>query len=224
LKDRLGDQRGGSEWEPIKILLLRENSTYTPNSQPRIPTRVCQGHVVTTDVPTLGTNPKRSQSGSTNQEAKDLAVLQQSRRTVRGPRADGPCHMAEGPLNANRTTQPAPPHADGPYHVLERSASNSCRADCLRRPGGLSAKPLSTKSYWPTGSKRRRSRTHEEHEEHLGQNAPRGLSAPSSRTVRHVRKQQPESQLESTLPPILPWISQTVKALEERFGEDVKRL
>jgi hypothetical protein len=26
LKDRLGDQRGGSEWEPIKILLLRENS------------------------------------------------------------------------------------------------------------------------------------------------------------------------------------------------------
>jgi hypothetical protein len=26
LKDRLGDQRGGSEWEPIKILLLRKNS------------------------------------------------------------------------------------------------------------------------------------------------------------------------------------------------------
>jgi hypothetical protein len=28
LKDRLGDHRGGggSEWEPIKILLLRENS------------------------------------------------------------------------------------------------------------------------------------------------------------------------------------------------------
>jgi hypothetical protein len=26
LKDRLGDKRGGSEWELIKILLLRENS------------------------------------------------------------------------------------------------------------------------------------------------------------------------------------------------------
>jgi hypothetical protein len=90
LKDRLGDQRGGSEWEPIKILLLRENSAYTPNSQPRIPTRVCQGHVVTTDVPTLETNPKRSQSGSTKQEAKDLAVLQQSRRTVRGHQVDCP--------------------------------------------------------------------------------------------------------------------------------------
>jgi hypothetical protein len=78
------------EWKPIKILLLRENSAYTPNSQPRTPTRVCQGHVVTTDVPTLGTNPKRSQSGSTNQEVKDLAVLQQSWQTVRGPGADGP--------------------------------------------------------------------------------------------------------------------------------------
>jgi hypothetical protein len=81
---------GGSEWEPIKIVLLRENSAYTPNSQPRIPTRVFQGHVVTTDIPTLGTNPKLFQSGSTNQEAKDLAVLQQSWRTVRGPGADGP--------------------------------------------------------------------------------------------------------------------------------------
>jgi hypothetical protein len=55
VKDQLGDQRGGSEWEPIKILLQRKNSAYTPNSQPRIPTRVCQGHVVTTDLPTLGT-------------------------------------------------------------------------------------------------------------------------------------------------------------------------
>jgi hypothetical protein len=63
LKDQLGDQIGGSEWEPIKILLQRENSAYTPNSQPRIATRVCQSHVVIKDVPTLGTKlqtiPKR---------------------------------------------------------------------------------------------------------------------------------------------------------------------
>jgi hypothetical protein len=39
LKDRLVDQRGeGSEWEPIKIRLQRENPAYAPNSQPRIPT------------------------------------------------------------------------------------------------------------------------------------------------------------------------------------------
>jgi hypothetical protein len=63
LKDQLGDQIVGSEWEPIKILLQRENSAYTPNSQPRIATRVCQSHVVIKDVPTLGTKlqtiPKR---------------------------------------------------------------------------------------------------------------------------------------------------------------------
>jgi hypothetical protein len=48
----------GSEWESIKILLQRENSAYVPNSQPRIATRVCQGSVVTADLPTLGANPK----------------------------------------------------------------------------------------------------------------------------------------------------------------------
>jgi hypothetical protein len=97
VKDRLGDQREGSEWESIKILLVRENSAHAPNSQLRIPTRVCQGHVVTKDLPTLGTNPKRSQSGSTKQEANDLADSSspggQSAalgRTVRGHRADGP--------------------------------------------------------------------------------------------------------------------------------------
>jgi hypothetical protein len=58
LKDRLGDQSGGSEWEPIKILLQRENLAFVLKSQPRIPTRVCQGHIVTTDLPTLGTHPK----------------------------------------------------------------------------------------------------------------------------------------------------------------------
>jgi hypothetical protein len=88
-KDRLGDHRGGSEWERIKILFRRENSAYTPNLQPRIPTRVCQGHVVNTDLLNLGTNHKRSRSESTNQETKDLAVLRTPWRTVRDPGADG---------------------------------------------------------------------------------------------------------------------------------------
>jgi hypothetical protein len=90
LKDRLGDQRGGSEWEPIKILLQRGNSAYTPNSQPRIPIRVCQGHVVTTDLPTLGTNPKQSRSESETQGANDLATQHCTRRTVSKHLADCP--------------------------------------------------------------------------------------------------------------------------------------
>jgi hypothetical protein len=88
LKDKLGDQRRGSEWELIKILLQRENSAYAPNSQPRIRTRVCQGHVVIADLPTLGTNAKRSQSESKTQRAKDLAAQHWTRWTVRKHRAD----------------------------------------------------------------------------------------------------------------------------------------
>jgi hypothetical protein len=171
-------ERGG-EWEPIKILLQRENSAYTPNSQPRIPTQVCQGHVVTTHLPTLGTNPKRSQSGSTTQEAKDLAVLQQPLRTVREPGADGPLPTGGRSNKHNRTTKQAHQKADGPYLVLRRSASNWCRVDGPRPLGGRSGphadgpvplrgrsdKPLLARNSWPNGSKRRRSRTRDEHEE-----------------------------------------------------------
>jgi hypothetical protein len=69
-----------------------------PNSQPRIPTRVCQGHVVTTDLPTLGTNSKRSRSESETQEAKNLAALRTTRRTVCKHRAD--CLRGLGGLSA----------------------------------------------------------------------------------------------------------------------------
>jgi hypothetical protein len=76
--------------EPIKIVLQRENSVYAPNSQPRIPTRVCEGSVVTTNLPTLGANPKRSQSERETQGAKNLAAQHWTRRTVRKYRADRP--------------------------------------------------------------------------------------------------------------------------------------
>jgi hypothetical protein len=68
----------------------RSNSAYVPNSPLRMSTQVFQGCVVTTELPTLGTNPKRSQSKSETQEAKNLAALRGTGRTVRGDRADGP--------------------------------------------------------------------------------------------------------------------------------------
>jgi hypothetical protein len=99
---------------------------------------------------------------------------------------DGTRPTADCPLNTNRTTQPAPQHADGPYHVLGRSASNSCRADSPRRPGGRSAKHPPIKSNWPTRSKQKRSRTRNEHKEHLDEllhaDSPR---APRERSARH---------------------------------------
>jgi hypothetical protein len=176
----LASREVGNEWEPIIILLLRENSAYTPISQPRIPTRVCQGHVVTTDLTTLGTNPKRPRSESTNQEAKDLAVLQIPWRTVRDPGVDGPRLPGGRSVKHNRMTRRALKHADGPYLIHGRSVSNWCCADGPRRPGGRSAKYLSAKNSWPTGSKRKRSRMRDEHEEHLDE-LHNAYSAPATR-------------------------------------------
>jgi hypothetical protein len=121
LKDRLGDQRGGSEWESIKILLQRENSAYAPDSQPRIPTRVCQGRVVTMDLSTLGANPNRSQSESETQRAKDLAAQHWTRRTVRKHRADRPRGL--GGLSAwlQRTVRKEPPNLQ--YWTLHNGPS-----------------------------------------------------------------------------------------------------
>jgi hypothetical protein len=107
-------------------------------------------------------------------------------RTVRGHRADGPRPTVDSPLNMNRTTQPAPRHADGSYHVLGRSASNSCRANSPGHPGGRSTKHPLVKNDWPTGSKPKSSRTRDEHEEHMDEllhaDSPR---APRGRSSRH---------------------------------------
>jgi hypothetical protein len=63
LKDRLGDQRGGSEWEPIKILLKGDRNSDKMNSLGRTPkiTRsallpsVCQNHVAPGVLLVIGT-------------------------------------------------------------------------------------------------------------------------------------------------------------------------
>jgi hypothetical protein len=68
----------------------RMNSAYAPKLEPRIPTQVCQGRVVTTDLPTLGTNPNSKQHESTTQEAKDLGNLQSLGQTVCMEGADCP--------------------------------------------------------------------------------------------------------------------------------------
>jgi hypothetical protein len=187
-----------------------------PNSQPRIPTRVCQGHVVTADLPTLGTNSKRSQSGSTIQEAKDLAVLQQPWRTVRDPGADGPLPTGGRSVNRNRTTRRAPNRADGPYLVLGRSASNSCRADGPRPLGGWSGpqadgprplrrrsdKPLPARTRRPNESKRRHSRTRDELEEPLDNRLCADYPQPIGRLS--ARPEQSSSSSKPQARPLLP--------------------
>jgi hypothetical protein len=102
----------------------RSNSTYVPNSQPRIPTRVCQGCVVTADLPTLARNPKQSQTKSETKGANDLATL----RTVRDDRADGPRVTGGRSENGIRTSSSAPrtiwpPQADCPTNFLQTETS-----------------------------------------------------------------------------------------------------
>jgi hypothetical protein len=75
----------------------RMNSAYAPSSQPRIPTWVCQGHIVTTDLPTLGTNPNSKRHESTTQEANDLGNLHSLGRTVRGARQTVCKHRTDRP-------------------------------------------------------------------------------------------------------------------------------
>jgi hypothetical protein len=76
-------RKGGSEWEPIKILLRRVKLEYVSNSQQRIPIQACQGRVVTTDLSTIGTSLNQIPRETATQEAKDLANLQGPGRTVR---------------------------------------------------------------------------------------------------------------------------------------------
>ena len=61
MKDRDGDQRGGSEWEPIKILPTK-NSAYVPKSLPSVLHSCCQDHIAITMLLTSGTThePKHS--------------------------------------------------------------------------------------------------------------------------------------------------------------------
>jgi hypothetical protein len=85
----------------------KRNSAYAPNSQPRIPTRVCQGSVVTSDLPTLGANPKQSQSESETQRTKDLAAQHWTRRTVRKHRMDRPRGLGGLSADTGRTVRKA---------------------------------------------------------------------------------------------------------------------
>jgi hypothetical protein len=149
------------------------NSAYAPNPQSRVPTRVFQGCVVTTDLPTLGTNPNSKQHGSTTKEAKDLGNLRCLGRTVRGALADSPRGAGSRSKNETRTTSAAPRNTDGQYPTRGRSECNLCHMDGLRPPGGRSANYLQWNSTSPTD----RTTYTQEQETNWMNTRPHGLSA-----------------------------------------------
>jgi hypothetical protein len=109
VKDRLGDQRGGSEWEPIKILLQRElglcpkfttKDSHTSLSRSRSHNRPTNPR----------NNPNSKQYGSATQEAKDLGNLRCLGQTVCGGRADGPRGLGGWFARPRRTVRKISPN------------------------------------------------------------------------------------------------------------------
>jgi hypothetical protein len=123
----------GSEWEPIKNSSRTSNLAYVPNSRPRIPTRVCQGRIVTMDLSTLRTNPKQSQSESETQEAKDLATLRNTRQTVRDLWGEHPHGLGGSSVGLRRTdTLNNGPSVEKPWTVSENGTPRGLSVDLTR--------------------------------------------------------------------------------------------
>jgi hypothetical protein len=135
------------------------NSTHAPNSQPRVPTRVCQGHIVTTYLPTLGTNPNSKQHGSATQEAKDLGNLRSPKQTVRGDQVDSPRGGGGRSAGQGRTVRKWKPN----LHCApskNRTIASSLRTVRSSRPHRADG-PANTFQPKPTGQTDREEATQE---------------------------------------------------------------
>jgi hypothetical protein len=79
LRNETGDQRGGSEWEPIKILLEGDGHSNKTNTTTKhvsdSTTQVVQDHVVTGVLLVLGTNTQPSEPKLTNTHIRNLHSL-----------------------------------------------------------------------------------------------------------------------------------------------------
>jgi hypothetical protein len=181
----------------------------------------------------------RSHNGSTNprnkpqtipkwkHKAKDLAILQEPWRTVRGPGVEGP----RSPCGRSATHDGLSEQND-PTGTSTRGRSvphpRTVREQLV--PRGQSATSGRTVRQTPSDQKQLANRIEtivlkntRRTRKTPGRTTPRVQSTRTPRTVRQAREQQPEPETETTKAPTRPWISQTAEALEERFGEDVKR-
>jgi hypothetical protein len=85
MKDRIGDQRGGSEWEPIKILLQRTRPMSQSQLQWSHTNTSRQDNIVMDQLQFLGTIPRRT-CESTRREAMEpnkLGKILRTDRTIR---------------------------------------------------------------------------------------------------------------------------------------------
>jgi hypothetical protein len=114
VKDRYGEpERGGSEWEPIKILIEGDedsNKTNTAsNTRLRLTTQVGQAHVGTGVPLDLGTNTQPSEPKHTNTHSGNLhGLLPVPHRSDRWPAPVRPVDSAgqAGGYNSRTTSIP----------------------------------------------------------------------------------------------------------------------
>jgi hypothetical protein len=138
MKDRLGDQRGGSEWEPIKILLEGDWNSNKMNSLGRTPkiTRsallpsVWQNHVATGVLLILGTNT----TSNLNSYAPTIA------ETTREPT------IQRGRLDWEwGAVRPPPP---GNQKILQNTSSEHQNAPRFHQQRSLVKAMLATRKSW----------------------------------------------------------------------------
>jgi hypothetical protein len=141
LKDRIGDQRGGSEWELIKIILQRTRLMSQSQLQKSHTNNNRQDNVVMDQLQVLGTIP-RSTHGSTRKEARTYQTWQDSAYRSDCPpscrglsaREGAECPEEKRELSAVQKTLPAEkPHfcLNGPPNSRRPLADYLPAADCL---------------------------------------------------------------------------------------------
>jgi hypothetical protein len=172
------------------------------------PTRACQGRVVTTDLPTLGTSPKQIPSESATQEANDLGNL----HTWGGPSAwrGG---LSAGLRRTVRTVKsdhtqiaPEPPVAHLEIQTVRTlPADHPPSRDCPHLPRGPSIRPLANENQRLDGSNKRHARTRDDHEEQpavrLLADRPQGTCGPSARRfIYSLSSSSPKSTPPSLCP------------------------
>jgi hypothetical protein len=144
------------------------HDAYAQKSQLWIPTRVCQGRIITVDLPTLGTNPNSKQHGSATQEVSDLGNLQCQGRTIYMDQVDcsqGPGGLSAGSLRTIRKTSRTTNTTHRKWTVCALLADRSHRRGRPHSPCRPSTKLRATKITGPNGSKHELARTREEHDE-----------------------------------------------------------
>jgi hypothetical protein len=175
-------EKGGSEWEPIKIILQREISAYVPNHNQGFHTSLPRSR--SHNGPTNPRNkPQTIPKWKHNSRSKGLSCpakpLADSPRGYGGPSAS--CGGLSKKRSRTSSTTPSimdrlcwPRGPSVPPRTVRHSSTDRPRTSCNKNPP---TKWIERK----TRKKSRRTRRTP------SQPAPRGLSAPTRRTVRQVR-------------------------------------